>query len=90
MKKIFSLILAAVLALSLVSLVACGDDNTDVTDMLTTASDMNTTVADDDETTEKATDSATEEGESMTGNVESNSDGVIEDSTKDDTSTTAR
>ena len=84
MKRIFSLILAAVLMLSLACLVACGGDVVEdvsdkASDMMTTTERASTT---EDDTSRETTDEVTED-ESMTGNVEQDSDGFIEDSTSD-------
>ena len=81
MKRIFSLILVAVLTLSLASLVACGGDVVDevsdkASDMMTTTERASTT---EDDTSRETTDKVTED-ESMTGNVEQDSDGFIENS----------
>lgn len=89
MKKIISLIIVAVLVISLACLVACGGKDSDnkVSDALTTTAPLITT---DRDVTDELT---TDEDESMTGNVEDNTNGVIESSesdTSNDSTTTTK
>ncbi|MCM1364939.1 MAG: hypothetical protein NC122_01660 [Faecalibacterium sp.] len=87
MKKFVSLIIAALLVISVASFAACGNKETEkVSDRVSEAFTTTEPLTSDEASDEATDESETADDESMTGNVADNSNGIVESSSDESTS----